>query len=358
MSNPNPRSAELNPKARGVLDKHIRNATGRRAQPREVVRPNADTTGLGSASQTLPGQAEKPYQAAQRQGLSSAPAMILRKFRLLEAEYKKAVPLHTEMAPALTVHYDNASRAIQGGDMDAAVSALADLEDAIKLLPPLRGVPKTKPVVGEPLTAEAATVLQPVAKTGPVTGTPVGHEAVVTPEGLRQELLRLKDEVDDLSKSRIGGDLKVFYSLADQKLKKKPFGIPESTEVQAILKELHAKMAFVRKRDKEVESRRAKLTEYGNALQAKFAIKPGTGARLLADKSLKAGSHFTDFATALKDHEKNANDKSRAALEKAVDSYLRHYDKFSAADKKKPENDRKLKEVLAIKDGLTAEALL
>ena len=352
MSNPNPRSAELNPKARNFLDRHIRNASGRRAQPREAVNVG------GAIFSNVPAEAEKPYQAAQRQGAAYAPAMILRKFRLLEGEYLKALPVHTDMAPALTLQYEIAKRAIEAGDMAAAATALGDLEAAIKLLPPLSGVPKTRLVGARPLTAEAATILEAAPKTGPVGATPFEVGASVTPEGLKQELLRMKDEVDDLSKSRIGGDLKVFYALADQQLKKKPFGVAESTETQALLKELRIKMEFVRKRDKEVESRRGKLAEYGNALQAKFKIPPGSGARLLSDKSLKAGSHFTDFATALKDHEKNANDKSPAALEKAVDSYLRHYDKFSDADKKKAENDKKLKEVLAIKDGFAAEALL
>ncbi|MEO6744637.1 MAG: hypothetical protein ABIN08_09175 [Caldimonas sp.] len=357
MSNPNPRSAELNPRARNFLDRHIRNASGRRAQPREAVNTRA-ASASGTGASSLPVQAEKPYQAAQREGQAYAPAMILRKFRLLEGEYLKALPVHTEMAPALTLQYDIAKRAIEAGDMGAAATALGDLESAIKLLPPLRGVPKTRPIGAQPLTAEAATVLEAASKTGPVGTTPLEVGASVTPEGLRQELLRMKDEVDNLSKSRIGGDLKVFYALADQQLKKKPFGVPESTEAQALLKELRIKMEFVRKRDKEVESRRGKLAEYGNALQAKFQIPPGLGARLLADKSLKAGGHFTDFATALKDHEKNANDKSRAALAKAVDSYLRHYEKFSDADRKKPENDKKLKEVLAIKDSFSAEALI
>ena len=53
MSNPNPRSAQLNPKARSFLDKHIRNAGGRRARPRELPDPDAPSeTGFETAHQT------------------------------------------------------------------------------------------------------------------------------------------------------------------------------------------------------------------------------------------------------------------------------------------------------------------
>src|SRR5690348_16635985 len=54
MSNPNPRSAQLNPKARSFLDKHIRNASGRRARPRELPDPDATPSemGVGTAHET------------------------------------------------------------------------------------------------------------------------------------------------------------------------------------------------------------------------------------------------------------------------------------------------------------------
>ncbi|MEO6743052.1 MAG: hypothetical protein ABIS28_18360 [Caldimonas sp.] len=65
------------------------------------------------------------------------PDTVTRRFKAVEVEYRKVLPLHTITAGALTFHYDAAKIAMGGGRWDMANAALTDLEDAVKI-PPLR----------------------------------------------------------------------------------------------------------------------------------------------------------------------------------------------------------------------------
>jgi hypothetical protein len=399
MSNPNPRSAQLNPKARSFLDKHIRNASGRRARPRELPDPDATPSemGVGTAHETastaktaqagpnrMPdpslrnptgqrarpreavnpngpdvsqngatggsGQAEKPYQAAQREGQAYAPTMILRKFRLLDAEYRKLLPRHTEMAPALTLQYEVAKRAVEGGDMGAAATALSDLESTLKLplpeRPVLKSAGKTTGVGASPLTADAVEWRPDVPDREGL--------ALKLKTDLESKLVDLDAALRPLYGSSIGVDLKTLRLKLTNQLAAMPLGMPNVIEAEALFKELRIKAEFIQKRDHKIGNRRRKLDEYAKALE----FQPGAADALLKDKSLKAGGHFTDFAKALKAYEADPTSKQAAAVTTAIDSYLKHFAKFSETEKAKPENQAKRKAVVDIQTKLAARDVI
>ena len=71
---------------------------------------------------------------------------VLHRFKAVESEYLKVLPLHTITAGALTFHYDAVRLAMGGGRWDIANAALTDLEEAVK-------IPPTRPGTVAPETA-------------------------------------------------------------------------------------------------------------------------------------------------------------------------------------------------------------
>ncbi len=93
--------------------------------------------------------------------------------------------------------------------------------------------------------------------------------------------------------------------------------------------------------------KKVKKVEKVDKLNKTFAaIAPRTGQEMLDDKSLKAGSHFKAFAKALQAYQGKSDDTTGQELTNAIDSYLKHFDKFSKADKKSSANMKKHAEVL------------
>jgi hypothetical protein len=107
------------------LERAIQRPPPIRPQPSTTPTTSTTTTAItahGATSSVDPG--------AVRQRL------IRSHFNLLQLKYEAVLPMHTSTAPALTVVYQKAKRAVDGEQWDTAARAVRDLEDAIRRPPP------------------------------------------------------------------------------------------------------------------------------------------------------------------------------------------------------------------------------